>query len=113
MLQLSDCLRGRGKLIVFHTQVSSALFCLRQRNTYRGSYPLISVNPMASLIDSSGHSSSSCHVQEPASHVYEIVESSRAKARKMVEVAMQVLNGHLMLLYVWAPSMQLLLSEQN
>lgn len=68
---------------------------------------------MAGLNDSGGHSSSSCHVQEPASHVYEIVESSRAKARKMVDVAMQVLKGHLMLLYVRAPSMQLLLSEQN
>lgn len=83
LLQLSE----------INDQVSSALFCLRQRNTYRGSYPLISVNPMAGLNDSGGHSSSSCHVQEPASHVYEIVESSRAKARKMVDVAMQAISS--------------------
>lgn len=89
--QLSDCLRWRGKLIAFHMQVSSALLCLRQRNTYRGSYPLISANPLSGFSDSSGHSSSLCHVQEPATHVYEIVESSRAKAREMVHVAMQVL----------------------
>ncbi|KAM5569028.1 hypothetical protein ABKV19_016514 [Rosa sericea] len=83
LLQLSE----------INDQVSSALFCLRQRNTYRGSYPLISANPLSGFSDSSGHSSSLCHVQEPATHVYEIVESSRAKAKEMVHVAMQAISS--------------------
>ncbi|XP_004296816.1 PREDICTED: protein ALWAYS EARLY 3 [Fragaria vesca subsp. vesca] len=83
LLQLSE----------INDQVSSALLCLRQRNTYRGSYPLISANPLSGFSDSSGHSSSLCHVQEPATHVYEIVESSRAKAREMVHVAMQAISS--------------------
>ncbi|XP_050375435.1 protein ALWAYS EARLY 3 isoform X2 [Argentina anserina] len=83
LLQLSE----------INDQVSSALFCLRQRNTYRGSYPLISANALPGFSGSSGHLSSLCHVQEPASHVYEIVESSRAKAREMVHVAMQAVSS--------------------
>lgn len=80
-------------------QVSSALFCLRQRNTYQGSSPnMLSKLPIASLNDTGGHSSScvcsSCHIYEPGSNVAEIVESSRIKSQRMVDAAMQVSKNH-------------------
>lgn len=78
-------------------QVCSALFCLRQRNTYRQSSPLMLLKPMASLDDPGGQLSSfdcsTCHSQEPGPHVAEIVESSRTKAREMVDVALQALSS--------------------
>ncbi|KAB2625237.1 protein ALWAYS EARLY 3-like [Pyrus ussuriensis x Pyrus communis] len=63
-------------------KVSSALFCLRQCNTYRVSPAVSLVKPMENLRDPGGHSSSSgysCHAQESAGQVCDIVESSRAK----------------------------------
>ncbi|XP_070671805.1 protein ALWAYS EARLY 3 isoform X6 [Malus domestica] len=77
-------------------QVSSALCCLRQRNTYRGSPAVSLVKPMENISDPGGHSSPSgysCHAQESAGHVFDIVESSRAKARKMVDAAMQAISS--------------------
>jgi hypothetical protein len=78
----------------FHLQVSSALFCLRQRNTYQQGSPLMLLKPTASLGDPGGQLSSfdcsTCHNQESGPHVAEIIESSRTKAQIMVEVAMQV-----------------------
>lgn len=75
-------------------QVSSALIRLRQRNTYRGNSPVTWPKPMASLADPGGLMSSfdcsSCYTQESGTHVVEIVESSRKKARTMVDAAMQV-----------------------
>ncbi|XP_062175130.1 protein ALWAYS EARLY 3 isoform X2 [Alnus glutinosa] len=77
-------------------QVSSALFCLRQRNTYRQSSPLMLLKPTASLGDPGGQLSSfdcsTCHTQESGPHVAEIVESSRTKAQIMVDVAMQAVS---------------------
>jgi hypothetical protein len=56
------------------------------------------LKPMTSLGDPGGQLSSfDCctgHTQESGSHVDEIVESSRTKARTMVDVAMQVCTGH-------------------
>ncbi|XP_044498764.1 protein ALWAYS EARLY 3-like [Mangifera indica] len=78
-------------------QVSSALLCLRQRNTYQGNMPVIWSKPMASLGDPSAHSSSydysAYQTQESGSHVAEIVESSRIKAQKMVDAAVQAMSS--------------------
>ncbi|KAK4855475.1 hypothetical protein QYF36_007763 [Acer negundo] len=78
-------------------QVSSALFCLRQRNTYQGNIPLIWPKPIASLGEPAGHSSSLDHsayqTLESGSHVAEIVESSRTTAQKMVDAAVQAVSS--------------------
>ncbi|KAK2646186.1 hypothetical protein Ddye_021381 [Dipteronia dyeriana] len=77
-------------------QVSSALFCLRQRNTYQGNIPLIP-KPIASLGEPAGHSSpldhSAYQTLESGSQVAEIVESSRTKAQKMVDAAVQAVSS--------------------
>ncbi|CAB4262745.1 unnamed protein product [Prunus armeniaca] len=78
-----------------YLRVSSALLCLRQRNTYRGSSPHTVVTPVDNLSGPGSHSNSygySCDVQDSASHMREIVESSRAKAHKMVDAAMQAFS---------------------
>ncbi|RVW55741.1 Protein always early 3 [Vitis vinifera] len=81
----------------FCMQVSSALIRLRQRNTYRGNSPVTWPKPMASLADPGGLMSSfdcsSCYTQESGTHVVEIVESSRKKARTMVDAAMQAMSS--------------------
>ncbi|XP_047153750.1 protein ALWAYS EARLY 3 [Vigna umbellata] len=80
-------------------QVSSALFCLRQRNTYQASSSVFSLKPMANFDDPSGQASSSncsaCHNQESISqsHIAEIVESSRRKARTMIVQASQAMSN--------------------
>ncbi|XP_022973709.1 protein ALWAYS EARLY 3-like isoform X1 [Cucurbita maxima] len=66
-------------------QVSSALYSLRQRNTYQGTSPLMFLKPVHDLGDPCSHA------QEPGSHVAEIVGSSRAKARTMIDEAMQAI----------------------
>ncbi|KAI4345449.1 hypothetical protein L6164_012572 [Bauhinia variegata] len=78
-------------------QVSSALLCLRQRNKYQGSSSVLSVmKPTANSEDPGGQASSSncsaCYNQESLSHIAEIVESSRTKARKLVEAAVQAMS---------------------
>lgn len=54
--------------------------------------------PTAYLNDPGGRTSScicsSCHIHEPGSNVAEIVESSRIKAQRMVDAAMQVSENH-------------------
>ncbi|XP_015892697.3 protein ALWAYS EARLY 3 isoform X1 [Ziziphus jujuba] len=78
-------------------QVSSALLCLRQRNTYQGSSQNMLLKAMGSLNDPGSHSSScvcsTCRIHEPGSNVAEIVESSRIRAQKMVDIAMQALSS--------------------
>ncbi|KAK7292297.1 hypothetical protein RIF29_08075 [Crotalaria pallida] len=79
-------------------QVSSALFCLRQRNTYQGSSSVLPLKPMANSADPGGLASSincsSSHNQESTSlsHLSEIVESSKRKARTMVVQATQAMS---------------------
>ncbi|KAJ1427279.1 SANT/Myb domain [Sesbania bispinosa] len=79
-------------------QVSSALFFLRQRNTYQTCSSVLSIKPMANFDDPGGQASSSncsaCHNQESISqsHIAEIVESSRRKARTMVVQATQAMS---------------------
>lgn len=89
-------------LIVFLVQVASALFCLRQRNTYQGQTCLTGLKPIAGLGNLGGLPSSFDHsaYQTPESgpHVAEVVESSRSKAQKMVDVAVQVRKTNKLLL---------------
>ncbi|XVE65643.1 hypothetical protein DITRI_Ditri08aG0016500 [Diplodiscus trichospermus] len=78
-------------------QVSSALFCLRQRNTYQGASSVRLPKPMAKIGEHgcqlSSFDNSLHHVQESISHVAEIVESSRLKARSMVDAAIQAMSS--------------------
>lgn len=100
-LKDSECFKKQYAAVLLqlnevNEQVSSALFCLRQRNTYRQSSPLMLLKPMPSLGDPGGQLSSfdgsTCHTQESGPHVAEIVESSRTKAQIMVDVAMQAIS---------------------
>ncbi|KAK9079883.1 hypothetical protein SSX86_001556 [Deinandra increscens subsp. villosa] len=74
--------------------VSSALFRLRQRNTYQQNFHL---NLPKAVGDLSNHGSisehTSTHTQESQSHVNEIVQISRTKARTMVDIAIQALSS--------------------
>ncbi|XP_015573347.1 protein ALWAYS EARLY 3 isoform X2 [Ricinus communis] len=78
-------------------QVSSALLCLRQRNTYQGNNPQMWMKPMTYIGEPVGHCSlfdrSADETQESGSHVAEIVETSRAKAQTMVDAAMQAMSS--------------------
>ncbi|XP_059668464.1 protein ALWAYS EARLY 3 isoform X2 [Cornus florida] len=78
-------------------QVSSALYCLRQRNTYQRNSSLIWPRPLDNFGDSISQLSlfdrSASHSEESGSHVNEIVESSRIKARTMVDAAMQAMSS--------------------
>ncbi|KAL0414704.1 UNVERIFIED_CONTAM: protein ALWAYS EARLY 3 [Sesamum radiatum] len=77
-------------------QVSSALHCLRERNTYQGKCPLTWPGPVSNA-DAGGTLNSSdrsaYQTQESGSNVNEIMDSSRTKARKMVDVAMQAISS--------------------
>ncbi|KAL0376476.1 UNVERIFIED_CONTAM: protein ALWAYS EARLY 3 [Sesamum calycinum] len=78
-------------------QVSSALHCLRERNTYQGKCPLMWPGPVSNHADAGGTLNSSdrsaYQTQESGSNVNEIMDSSRTKARKMVDVAMQAISS--------------------
>ncbi|XP_019464011.1 PREDICTED: protein ALWAYS EARLY 3 isoform X2 [Lupinus angustifolius] len=79
-------------------QVSSALFFLRQRNTYQGSSSVLSLKPVTNPDDPGGQASSincsACINQESISHDHlsEIVESSRRKAQMMVIQATKAMS---------------------
>ncbi|XP_074292282.1 protein ALWAYS EARLY 3 isoform X2 [Silene latifolia] len=77
-------------------QVSSALLCLRQRNTYQGNSGLTGHKPM-SILEHRGNIVTPLNClppdsQETGSQVYEIVDSSRVNARKMVDAVLQVVS---------------------
>ncbi|KAK9289126.1 hypothetical protein L1049_017599 [Liquidambar formosana] len=78
-------------------QVSSALFCLRQRNTYQGNSSLTWMKSMDCLGDPGGLSNSFdrsvCHALKSGSHVVEIVESSRMAGRTMVDAAVLAMSS--------------------
>ncbi|XP_038720763.1 protein ALWAYS EARLY 3 isoform X2 [Tripterygium wilfordii] len=78
-------------------EVSSALFRLRERNTYQGNPPLICSKPVAVEGELGGNLTStdrsSCPTQDYGSHVAEIVESSRTKAQAMVDAALQTVSS--------------------
>ncbi|KAK4425827.1 protein ALWAYS EARLY 3 [Sesamum alatum] len=81
-------------------QVSSALHCLRGRNTYQGKCPLTWPRPVSNHADAGGTLNSSdrsaYQTEESGSNVNEIMDSSRTKARKMVDAAMQASDPKLM-----------------
>ncbi|XP_011071459.1 protein ALWAYS EARLY 3 [Sesamum indicum] len=78
-------------------QVSSALYCLRQRNTYQGNTPLAWPRPGTNLADSGGELSSfdrsACQNHDSGSHANEIIDSSRTKAQAMVDAAVQAMSS--------------------
>ncbi|XP_011043234.1 PREDICTED: protein ALWAYS EARLY 3-like isoform X1 [Populus euphratica] len=78
-------------------QVSSALFFLRQRNTYQGNIPHVLSKSIPNIDEPACHGSSfdssADDTQESGSHVVEIVESSRTKAQTMVDAAMQAMSS--------------------
>ncbi|XP_017218646.1 protein ALWAYS EARLY 3 isoform X3 [Daucus carota subsp. sativus] len=77
-------------------QVTSALDCLKQRNTYQGNGSLTWPKPMANSVSSVGvFNSSNCSLQneEYGSHVNEIVLSSRTRAHTMVSAAIQAFSS--------------------
>lgn len=81
-----------------NSQVSSALFRLRQRNTYQHNFHLNWPKPAVELTDHGTISSSSDHTttnqtQDSESHVNEIVEISQSKARTMVDIAIQAMSS--------------------
>ncbi|GFP81940.1 protein always early 3 [Phtheirospermum japonicum] len=72
-------------------QVTSALHCLRERNTYQAKFLLTSPRPVGHLADPTLNSVSQTH--EVGSHVNDIMDSSRTKARTMVNAAMQAITS--------------------
>ncbi|KAL3641971.1 hypothetical protein CASFOL_012786 [Castilleja foliolosa] len=75
-------------------QVASALYCLRQRNTYQGNNPLTLPRPSTNFADPSDGFSldhPSSQTSEPGPHANEIIVSSRTKARAMVAAAIQAM----------------------
>lgn len=72
-------------------QVSSALYCLRQRNTYQGNMALAWSKPGTNFVEFGNELSfDRGQTIESGPHVNEIIDSSRTKARAMVDAAMQV-----------------------
>ncbi|XP_024986896.1 protein ALWAYS EARLY 2 isoform X2 [Cynara cardunculus var. scolymus] len=81
-----------------NAQVSSALYRLRQRNTYQRNLHLASwPRAVGDLSDHGAISSSSDHTtnrtEESECHVNEIVEMSRTRARTMVDIAIQAMSS--------------------
>ncbi|KVH89870.1 DIRP-like protein [Cynara cardunculus var. scolymus] len=79
-------------------RVSSALYRLRQRNTYQRNLHLASwPRAVGDLSDHGAISSSSDHTtnrtEESECHVNEIVEMSRTRARTMVDIAIQAMSS--------------------
>ena len=78
----------------FLQQVSLALHCLRERNTYQGKFPLAWPGPLLDLANPgntfNSFDRSACQTQEVGSHVNEIMDSSKTKAQTMVDAALQV-----------------------
>ncbi|XP_043707298.1 protein ALWAYS EARLY 2-like isoform X2 [Telopea speciosissima] len=78
-------------------QVSSALLYLRQRNTYPRNPQSPLMKSMANSVSPGGPPSSFDHsgflFQESGSHIAEIVEGSRLKAKTMVDKATQAMSS--------------------
>nr|XP_043613972.1 protein ALWAYS EARLY 3 isoform X2 [Erigeron canadensis] len=79
-----------------NAQVSSALFRLRQRNTYQNHFHLNWPRAMDDITDHGGILSTSnhtaSHTEESECRVNDIVEISRTKARNMVHMAIQAMS---------------------
>ncbi|CAN4104555.1 unnamed protein product [Withania somnifera] len=75
-------------------QVSSALYCLRQRNNYPGSMPLAWPRPVTNFVDPSILTTFDRGTSQPQDSgflVNEIIESSKIKAWTMVDAAVQAM----------------------
>ncbi|XP_059285749.1 protein ALWAYS EARLY 3-like [Lycium ferocissimum] len=73
-------------------QVSSALYRLRQRNTYQGGIPLAWPRPVTNFVDPSVLCTFDRGTSQPQeSVVNEIIESSKIKSRTMVDAAVQAM----------------------
>ncbi|KAL2459632.1 Protein ALWAYS EARLY 3 [Forsythia ovata] len=76
-------------------QVSSALYCLRQRNTYQVNSSLTLPRLFTNFGDPgdvlSCFDTSACQPDESGSHMNEIINSSRTKALTMVDAALQAM----------------------
>ena len=88
---------------IFYTQVAAALLSLRQRNTYHGnpvqSYPKSMENGMAfagapDLYNLFGYIN-----PESGSQVIEVIETSKCRAKMMVNVAIQVCSSELFVFF--------------
>lgn len=77
-----------------HEQVASALLSLRQRNTYHGnqlpSYPISMENGGTITGAPDPYNRFGYINPESGSQVMEVIETSRCKAKMMVDVAVQV-----------------------
>ena len=89
-----DFMHLQDSTTYFHIQVASALLSLRQRNTFHGhptqSYPKCTENG-----GSFNRTPDACNLfgyinQESGSQVMEVIETSRGRAKTMVDVAIQV-----------------------
>ncbi|CAA6661334.1 unnamed protein product [Spirodela intermedia] len=95
LLQLRDA--NDQESCIHGTKVAAALVFLRQRNTYQGnaapSWPKPSENSVGPTGNqgSLGHSSFPC--QDPGTHVLDIIEGSRRKAKAMVDIAMTAMSS--------------------
>ncbi|CAH9148846.1 unnamed protein product [Cuscuta epithymum] len=81
-------------------QVSSALGCLRQRNTYQGNASLSLLPKAVANSGDAGADTLSTYgyctnneIQESRFHIDEIIQSSRVKARTMVDAAVQAMSS--------------------
>ncbi|CAA0841712.1 Protein ALWAYS EARLY 3, partial [Striga hermonthica] len=74
-------------------QVTLALHCLRERNTYQGKFLLTSTRPVGHLADPGGTLNSACQSHDVGSQMNEIMDSSRSKARMMVNAAVQAITS--------------------
>ena len=79
---------------IFYTQVAAALLSLRQRNTYHGnpvqSYPKSMENGMAFAGAPDPYNLFGYSNPESGSQVIEVIETSKCRAKMMVNVAIQV-----------------------
>ncbi|CAI0626887.1 unnamed protein product [Linum tenue] len=87
----SSNLRDSESFKKHYAALSSALFSLRQRNTYQVAIPAITVGEPVLYYSSSNHPVE--EVQDSGAHVAEIVETSRSKAQIMVDAAMQAVTS--------------------
>jgi len=88
---------------IFYTQVAAALLSLRQRNTYHGnpvqSYPKSMENGMAFAGAPDPYNLFGYINPESGSQVIEVIETSKCRAKTMVNVAIQVCSSELFVFF--------------
>lgn len=76
--------------MILSLQVASALLFLRQRNTYERNSTLSWNKSNETSIQQGSFNLSSVVTNDSGSNVIEVIQSSRQKAKTMVDVAVQV-----------------------